>query len=387
MKKELRKFIFFTFLLTPCIYPYSQELNFEPFFLCEGLERPDEGFCTDIVHEPKKVRIDVWYGLEQSFGHIGNPQRQINVLGNIRNMHDGYKVYYTLNDRELKTCLTIGSDLNRLACEGDFNVDINRSELINGPNQIKIYIENDGKIIASQSIQAHYNSGNIWPLPYYVCWDQTEKFQDVVAIVDGKWEITSHGARIGEKYYDRVLAFGDESWVDYEVASSVVFHGYTPPAKGPPTYNVSHVAIATRWPGHDTDSLQPDRKWFPLGATSEFRITDEYDSCRWRIFDGENFYLEQNARDYRSIRPEKLYRLKHRVESISEIETQYSVKFWDAELPEPGGWDLQAVEVMTRKESGSALLIAHNTDVTFGNISVTPLKGSSGGSDYETGIE
>lgn len=320
-----------------------------------------------------EVEVDVWYGQDQRFGELGNAQRQINILGNIKLPDDSCRVYYTLNGQDREVDITLGSDLHRLAMEGDFNIDVERSELLEGSNHVKLIIEREGKELLSRTISFTNTSTNCWALPYSVDWSETGQLQDVVEIVDGKWELTPAGAHVKEQYYDRVLAFGDSSWINYEVETSVVFHDYIPPQEGPPTYNVSHVAIASRWPGHDRDDLQPDRKWYPLGATSEFRITDDYDSCRWRIFDGENFYVEQDIKDYRSIEPEKIYRLKHRVENISDTLARYSVKFWLAEEAEPEKWDLQALEELTRKESGSALLLAHNTEVTFGNISVIPL--------------
>jgi hypothetical protein len=153
----------------------------------------------------------------------------------------------------------------------------------------------------------------------------------------------------------------------------VIFHGYTSPAPGPPTYGVSHVAIASRWPGHYFDNLQPSRKWHPLGATSEFRISEDYKNCRWRIFDGDNFFAEQSKAHYRQIKPEVVYKLRHRVENLSATRTLYSVKFWRATAPEPAEWDFQAIEINSKPESGSACLIAHNTDVTFGDFIVKPV--------------
>ena len=327
--------------------------------------------CT--AERKEEIIVNVWYGQDQCFGKLGNPQRQINILGNIQLPKDSFRVYYKLNGQDTEVDITLGSDLHRLAMEGDFNIDMDRSDLKEGENVINLVVENNGNEVFTRTIRFHYYSVNDWPLPYVVDWSEADKLQDVVEVVDGLWEITPAGVHVCEQYYDRVLAFGDSSWINYEVETSVVFHDYIPPSEGPPTYNVSHVAIASRWPGHDRDSLQPNRKWYPLGATSEFRITDDYDSCRWRIFDGENFYVEQEPSDFRTILPEKTYKLKHRVENISDTVALYSVKFWPADEEEPEQWDLQAVEELIRKESGSALLLAHNTEVTFGNISVNAL--------------
>lgn len=321
----------------------------------------------------KGIEIKVWYGLEQCFGKKGNAQRQINILGNVKSNYEQIKAYYTLNNSKEKNYLTLGCDLHRLANKGDFNIEIERKKLLIGKNTVHLFVSLEDKTLERKDITINYTKDQKWPLPYHVKWKDVGNIQDVVEIVDGEWEITDSGIHIKYKYYDRILAFGDSSWRNYMVEATVIFHGYTPPVKGPPTYNVSHVAIASRWPGHDLDSLQPNRKWFPLGATSEFRITDNYDSCRWRIFDGENFYEEQLASAYQQIRPEVIYRLKHRVEDLPENRTLYSVKFWKATEKEPSKWDFQAIEISSKRESGSACLIAHNTDVTFGDISVIPI--------------
>ncbi len=334
---------------------------------CNHKDRKDES----------KPIINIWYGLDQNFGNIGNAQRQINILGNIQTNNGDAVAYFTLNDSERKNNLTLGSDLHRLARDGDINIEIVRDDLIEGKNKAHLYVIMGDTILSHEKITFSYSGQQNWPLPYHVEWDEVKEIQDVVEVVDGEWELTENGVRTKFKYYDRVLAFGDSSWRNYEVVSSVIFHDYTIPVKGPPTYNVSHVAIASRWPGHDKDDLQPNRKWFPVGATSEFRITDQYDSCRWRIFDGENFYEEQVSKLYRTILPEIQYNIKHRVEDQPDGSSLYSVKYWKSDDKEPDVWDFQATEPKGEMESGGALLIAHNTDVTFGDIAVTAITPSS----------
>ncbi|MGK7393929.1 MAG: hypothetical protein ACNS62_05135 [Candidatus Cyclobacteriaceae bacterium M3_2C_046] len=320
--------------------------------------------------------IKIWYGLEQNFGRPGNAQRQINVLGNIEDAGSNTSVYYQLNHDTTRNFLTLGSDLHRLAQPGDFNIDIDRDLLFSGKNRLTVFLLENDQVRDKKEIIINYDKDQNWPLPYEVDWRQTDNIFSVVQVIDGHWELSDAGIRTIDKYYDRMIAVGDHNWRNYEVYTTVVFHDYTSPAPGPPTYNVTHVAIATRWPGHDLDSLQPDRKWYPLGATSEFRITDNYDSCRWRIFDGENFYEEQPQADYRQIEPEQVYHLKHRVVDQSDSTTLYSVKLWYDQQPEPAEWDFQALEINRQRESGSACLIAHHTDVTFGNLKVEPVKRS-----------
>ena len=319
-------------------------------------------------------KIEIWYGLEQSFGRIGNAQRQINILGNIQFDNEKIRAYYILNGNNNKNYLTLGPDLHRLARRGDFNIEIERKDLRPGQNVVELFVESGNTLLQTQKISVFYYGDKKWPLPYHVHWNEVNRIQDVVEIVDGEWELTDSGIRTKYGYYDRIVAFGDSSWRNYEVETTVIFHDYTPPIQGPPTYNVSHVAIASRWPGHDIDNLQPNRKWYPLGATSEFRITENYENSRWRIFDREHFYAEQGKAFYRQLLPEITYRMKHRVEDLSKTRTLYSVKFWKADEKEPSEWDFQAIEISERKETGSACLIAHNTDVTFGDISVIPIR-------------
>ena len=331
--------------------------------------------CRETNISSPEATISVWYGTEQYFGNVGHPQAQINILGNIQADSTGITAYYRLNDSQEKHVLTLGSDLHRLAAQGDFNIEIYRDVLKEGKNTVNLYVARDKEVLTSKEISIHYNPKTEWPLPYSINWEEVKDIQDVVQVVDGHWKITPQGIRTQDVYYDRVLAIGDTFWRSYEVTTTVTFHGYTPPEEGPPTYNVSHAALATLWPGHDRDSLQPNRKWHPLGATAEFRITDGYKNCRWRIFDGDNFYEEQKEDQYRTIRGGVVYGMKHRVQDLPDNSVQYSVKLWEANEEEPQEWDFRAVEASKTKHlGGSCLLIAHNTDVTFGNVDIIPLK-------------
>ena len=323
------------------------------------------------------IVIDVWYGDQQEFGKLGLPQKWINILGNVKSENEIQKFSYSLNESVSKD-LTLGTDLHRLAKKGDFNIDLALEDCLSGDNSLVLQALDSAGNTLEKPIHLIIKKGKQWPLPYTIHWFEINNIQDVVQVVDGYWEITENGLHNRDTYYDRVVAFGDDSWQNYEVATTFTFHGFTPPQKGPPTYNVSHVAIATRWPGHDVDSLQPHRKWFPLGATSEFRLTGGLDSCRWRIFDGPksnsiNFHVEQLVEEYRSIELDKVYSMKHRVESIGKDSTRYSVKLWPYDQPEPSAWDFSGIEIEENIHSGGALLLAHNTNVTFGDIRVIPI--------------
>ncbi|MGB3587590.1 MAG: hypothetical protein WBA23_13670 [Tunicatimonas sp.] len=313
------------------------------------------------------LKIHVWYGTNQSFGQPGLAQRWVNVLGNVQ--PDTIIQTYSLNGGSPHV-LSTGEDGRRLALDGDFNIDIHEDSLREGSNVLRITAVDSAGRQVDETVNIQFTRANQWSLPYAVNWDTVENISDVVQIVDGKWKLVEGGVRTKEPYYDRVLAFGDTSWHNYEVSTSVIFHNFTLPRPGPPTFNVSHAAIATRWPGHDFDGKQPHAKWFPLGATAEFRLTDNLDSCRWRVFDGEHLYVE-DANKIRSIELEEKYHMKHRVLTIHDSLTRYQVKLWQDGTKEPDNWDLVAEEFTPDNiSSGSALLLAHNTDVTFGSFSV-----------------
>ena len=328
--------------------------------------------------EKQTIVIDVWYGDQQEFGNLGLPQKWINILGNVQSENGIKRFEYQLNNSDAKA-LTLGSDLHRLAAQGDFNVDLNKEDCKEGENLLELIAIDSVDQFLKKKITFSLQKYQPWPLPYSIKWSEVENIQDVVQVVDGQWEITKDGLHNLDTYYDRVVAFGDDSWENYEVTTTVTFHDFTPPQKGPPTYNVSHAAIASRWPGHSEDELQPHRQWYPLGATSEFRLSAGLDSCRWRIFDGPKpksirFYVEQEVSDYRNIELNMVYGMKHRVETVGIDSTKYSVKLWPMEQPESNEWDFSGIEHEENLASGSVLFLAHNTSVTFGNVQVVPIQ-------------
>ena len=85
----------------------------------------------------EQIRIDLWYGDHQEFGSLGLPQKWINILGNASATHGILKIGYSLNGADLKE-VTIGPDLHRLAKEGDFNIDLDIDECIQGNNNLLI---------------------------------------------------------------------------------------------------------------------------------------------------------------------------------------------------------------------------------------------------------
>jgi hypothetical protein len=283
-----------------------------------------------------------------------------------------------LNGHDFKS-LSMGSDGRRLAREGDFNAEICRHLLQEGRNELVIRVSDDTGKEAKKLVGIRYSGKETWPLPYHLDWHASSTSsnpygldQRKVYLMDGKWRNENGRIRTVEPYYDRILAFGDSTWKDYEVRTDVIFHSHSVPLPGPPTFGVAHVAIAFRWPGHDRDENQPHVKWYPLGATCEFKISAGRDSCRWRMLYGRGPRTE-NKEQNRRIELGKRYQMAARVETLDAGMSRYSAKLWDPDRPEPDEWDLVGLKDHENCPSGSALLLSHNTDVSFGNVSVSPI--------------
>jgi hypothetical protein len=316
--------------------------------------------------------IDVWYGEKQVFGVPGHTQKWVNILGNATATNGIKSLSYTLNSSK-PVQLSWGRNDTRLANTGDFNIEIDRKTLREGANTLMISLVDSLDKSAKQKVIVENITDNIWPLPYSVEWSKVENIQDVVQIVDGKWELTPEGLKTVEPYYDRVIALGDSTWRNYEIKTSVVFHDYAQPLRKPPTYGVTHAALASRWPGHDADNNQPHIKWWPLGATCEFQLRANLDSCRWRIL-GNNKIRAENKDQFKKIELGKKYMMKSQVQTLESGETRYRVKFWDENESEPADWQLENREGQDDLQYGSALLLAHNSNVTFGDIHIRAIE-------------
>jgi hypothetical protein len=322
-----------------------------------------------------KFAINVWYGSPQNFGHLGNPQSFINILGNI-SKPDRISIKsttYTINGSG-EIPFSLGSDRHRLAETGDFNLEINLAELFPGENNIVINATNTlGKSI-SQKVVVNYTTDKQWSLPYSVDFAEVKNIQDVAQIVDGHWTLENGGARTVFPYYDRLLAFGEMDWENYEVLAEVTINDFTPSFEEPPSYNVTHFGIGARWRGHHDDGNQPRRKWYPLGAAMEFTLNSNLRNCRWRMFAGglgeRAWYAEQKKGKLIELGKRHLFKIS--VKTQADSSTLYQMKAWSTDEEEPLEWNL---EVRQKRDygKGSVLLAAHHTDVTIWKVEIKPL--------------
>jgi hypothetical protein len=307
--------------------------------------------------------IYVWYGPQQSFGQSGLPQKQINILGSIMNLASGKnpQLIYTLNgDKERD--FTLGPN-ERLANEGDFNLEIQSNDpaLVEGQNIIVI-TAHMAQFTARSTVIVNYTRAHPIPLPYTIHWNQLTSIGQVAQVVNGLWAIKPDGIRVMEMGFDRSIALGDMDWKDYEVTVPITIHQIQSQTEG-------GVGIVARWQGYFQEtSEQPFTGWSWMGGYAYYR----------RRSDGDYFVIRFNRDEPSLIQPvdlelEKTYYFKLRVEGGNDFQGGlYKFKAWPADQSEPGEWNLIGLDQPGDLQKGSVLLVAHGMDVTFGDVTVSP---------------
>jgi hypothetical protein len=323
----------------------------------------DKSITALFLNSDSTPLVDIWYGNYQRFGHLGDAQRWINILGKVVDPDGIASLTYSLNGGA-PINLEIGPDNRRLADEGDFNVDIDRANLNDGPNQVYITATDTLNNTSIEIVVIEYLSGNIWPSPYSIDWGSVTQIQDAVQVVDGQWSIVAGGLRTAQIDYDRVVAVGDLSWTDYEVTIPIKVHAIDPSGYNP--YSTSPgFGIVTRWQGHtDTPIVcpQPHCGWLPSGGGA------------WYDFqDGEGLKLVGLLDSSVTIEVGDSFFWKLRVETIPAVGPLYSLKVWRVGEPEPVTWNLTRQNDLSDVTNGSLIFIAHHVDLTLGDILVQPL--------------
>lgn len=330
-----------------------------------------DGFLTDtaqvsvIVGNP----IDVWYGLDQSFGAPGEGQEWINILGNVAG--EIASLSYSLNGGPARA-LSLGSDTRRLQNPGDFNVDIAYSEL-NGSavdDQVTITATLTNGQVYNRNVTVDYVSGQDWAPNYSIDWATVTDIQDVVQVVDGTWAVSAAGVRPVDLGYDRLLVLGDQSWDNYELNLTIKMNDLH--NEDPLGRDGGGLAIGMLWNGHNDSrfaGMQPHTGYEPGAAffyTHLFK-SHSYDKFS-EVLGITSYSLDEGA----------TYNFTVRVEQVGLYDRQYSLKVWEVGTSEPVGWTLQTIETFTIGEApatGSIYLNAHYYDVTFGDLSVTEITG------------
>ncbi len=307
---------------------------------------------------PTPPVVEVWYGDSQSFGALGVPQQWVNVLGTVWDTDAITSLSYSLNGGP-STPLTIGTDGLRLADKGDFNVEIDVADLSPGVNEVVITAVDALAEERHHSVNIDYTAGVTWPLPSTASFTTASAISDVAQVVDGRWILTGDGVRVDSSGtgYNRDIALGDRTWTtNYEVTTPIIVHAGD-------LGGSFRVATAIGWQGH-TGAEQP-------------RLSNPYQALAGiRDFPANPTLI---LKDNDQIRAQKSVSIQTGVRYLLKMSSQFvgiglarvNVKFWQDGTPEPQAWDL-SYDFIAR--SGSIVLVADYSEVTFGDVSVVPLE-------------
>jgi hypothetical protein len=318
--------------------------------------------------------INIWYGAHQVFGQLGTPQRWINILGNVSDPDGIGSLVYSLNGGPASP-LSIGPNTTRLVASGDFNIEIpiTHPMLNSGLNQVVITATDSLNNTSQKSVTLTYHEGNSWPLPYTIDWSSVATISEVAQVVDGLWALEGDSVRPMVRGYDRLIAIGDMAWDDYQVIVPFTIHSTS-------SSNTGGVGVITRWQGHfPIGDEQPATGWWQIGAYGYYRYRADGNHLALRLSNEEPVKNYDVDLDFGT-----RYILKMQVETTAQPGGQYRLKVWEDGQPEPIEWQLAAHDSSSDLANGSMLLVAHEADASFGDVSVAPLADVRGSLELRT---
>ncbi len=306
------------------------------------------------------------------FGEAGMAQRFLNVLGRLESAPPGTRLVARINEGSARP-VALGPNRTRLARPGDFNLELSPADLHPGDNRLEL------AAIAPDGARTEETIKVAWQAPApdrpppngRHTLDLAGPHPAGLQFVDGRWERGADGLRIAEPYYDRVLGFGDLRQRDYEAWTSFTLHDWAmPDPLRDDGYQVVHVGLALRWPGHADDGRQPRVQWYPLGVTCELCVQPARGALRLRMLDPTQILgdpdrvipLEKGAR----------YGLRASVASGTDGSSLYRAKAWRESDGEPAEWTIEHRKAVETVHGGAALLLAHYSDVTFHQAGLAP---------------
>ena len=315
--------------------------------------------------------ITFWHPKRLTFSQTGTPQRWVNILGNVSDPVGVASLTYTLNGGSAVT-LSIGPDTRRLARLGDFNIDILYRSLRPLPdsNIVALAARNTSGAYARDTVIVRYLPGTVWPRVTNITWGSASCLYDSVQMVDGDWSVVSGGIHCFADGYDRLVAFGDTTWKDYEIIVPITIHGVDPAGYGS-INGRPVVGVFVGWSGHSDDPIsgwQPKTGWRPFGCAGLY----EFDTAGSHL----TIYDKFNDGSGKQIPFDVPYYFKIRAQSNSSG-ILYSFKVWDVNASEPSAFDMVWQGPLTDPQQGAAMLAAHYVDATFGAITVRPITGDN----------
>ncbi len=322
--------------------------------------------------------IELWQGRCQRFGHLGTPQRWVNLLGTVRADGGSQPMRLTcrLNCGHAEP-LALGPDGLRLREPGDFNAEIPVDSLQRGDNHIRLEAADDhGRTTTADAI-IHWQPGRPWPLPWAIDWTtcpDAAAVADHVQIVDGRWRRVPAGVRPVIAAYDRLITVGDMTWRDYRVRVAATIHGFEAHATDP-TKLTGGFGILVRWTGHHHDEHQPHREWRPNGAIAWYRTDWEHGSRirQFNISDAVVKDVALVASQPHTLPTDEPVLFDFTVHSRPGRPSVYHFRAHPVADPERPLCDLSTEGCDGEAPHGSILLIALRCDVTIHAMQVDPV--------------
>lgn len=313
--------------------------------------------------------INVWYGTNQTFGPNGDPQKWVNIMGNVTSAAPLTSLTYSLNGGPNKT-LSIGPNSSRLVRSGDFNIELDYTDLLAGNNTVTIVATDNVGGVTPANVTVNYQARAAgWPTPQTITidWSTATKVNDVAQVVDGNWMISGGKARptsLADTGFDRLIAIGDISWRTYTVTVPITIHSLD--------LNKSPgVGVIVRWQGHfDIENgLQPVVGWRRLGAMAWYRYEKATATEGLQLLgNGGN---QIGTKGFSPVLGTTyLYKVSISPNADPAKPATYRFKVWAQGQTEPAAWDIEATGLAGEPRNGSIVLVAHNADASFGNVTV-----------------
>ncbi len=319
---------------------------------------------------PSNGLVRFFYGANQQFNSVGRPQVWVDILGNASDPEGVASLTFSLNGGSEQT-LSIGPDDRRLDEPGDFNAQFPFTDLTVGLNQVVVTVTDSGGDITRESVMLNYPGRNVWPIIYSIDWSSVTDIQDAVQVVDGEWSVLPGGVTTaGDTGYDRLLVIGDTTWTDFAATVPLTIHGWDSS-----TNQCCDLGLIIRWQGH-TDApvvcSQPKCGWQPAGNEAWYKLDPVAGHFFSSNISGNSESLKESVGP--KLLPNVTYMMKIEVETIG-TDNWYRKKVWVQGQAEPAGWLIEIIRNSNSLSAGSLLLAAHHTDVTFGDIVITPAGG------------
>ena len=329
--------------------------------------------------EPDRpAELKIWHGAEQRVGHLGDAQDDFNLMGVL----SGNDFSYSVNGGA-PVPLSVSFDrfgFRRLGEAGHFNADIPISSLNVGANVVEVHTKGGEKEV-TQSVKLHRAADGESPLPLAVQWSEIGHLQDVGQVVDGHWAIEPVGLRSKQALYDRLFLFGNRTWTDYRITTTVTLHGI--PEENGPKSGGSGVGFILRFAGHSVTpprfpDAQPKWGYQPFGGICWLR----WEKGAPAVDPTRQFYRGDRD-EFQDGGPLSGFALGKTYGMTAECETSdtdpstttYRLRVWPADRDEPEGWDFQIEQTSdSALRTGGVALVAHHVDVTFGDVAITPGK-------------